>query len=501
MKTIAVVGPNAASLLALEGNYNAIPSHPVLPVDGVEAEFPAAKVLYAQGSPYVEGVALPVPRTLFHTAAGEDGLAGAYYATPDLTGVPKATRDDKQIDFDWTFAPPVPGLDQRSYSVRWTGTITPPQPGTYRLALKVGRCGDGCDGLPATLNRDTEQVAMTLDGHEVDTAHHVLGTEDWGSVTHAVDIILADTKPHPITVEFRHLGPLTFSGISLRWYPPADLEVAEAVRAAKAADVVVACVGLTNELEGEEMPTHIGGFLGGDRTSLDLPAPQEHLLEALAATGKPLVVVLQNGSALSVNWAAAHANAILEAWYPGEAGGQIIAEVLSGKANPSGKLPVTFYASTVDLPAFEDYGMRNRTYRYYTGKPLWPFGYGLSYTRFAYSNLKLSAQTVEAGSPLTVEADVRNTGSRSGDSVAELYLTPPQGGLAPLRQLVAFDRVPLGPGETKHLRWLLDPRRLSSVDAAGLRAMRAGRYSLSLGSPEPDATAAFTIRGEQALPR
>ncbi len=501
VKTIAVVGPNAASLLALEGNYNAIPSHPVLPVDGVESEFPAARVLYAQGSPYAEGVALPVPRTLFHTSAGKEGLTAEYFASPDLSGTPKATRNDKQIDFDWTFAPPVPGLDQKSYSVRWTGTITPPQPGTYKLALKVGRCGDGCDGLPAALNRDTEQVAVTLDGHSVDAAHHVPGTEDWGSVTHEVDLAFADAKPHPITVEFRHLGPLTFSGVSLRWSPPVDLEVAEAVRAAETADVAVACVGLTNELEGEEMPTHIDGFLGGDRTSLDLPAPQERLLEALAATGKPLVVVLQNGSALSVDWAAAHANAILEAWYPGETGGQIIAEVLSGKANPGGKLPVTFYASTAGLPPFDDYSMRDRTYRYYTGKPLWPFGYGLSYTRFAYSNLKLSARTIEAGSPLTVEADVRNTGPRSGDAVAELYLTPPQGGLAPLRQLVAFDRAPLGPGETRHLRWQLDPRRLSTVDAAGLRAVRAGRYSLALGSPEPEAKEVFTIRGEQPLPK
>ncbi len=501
VKTLAVVGPNAASLLALEGNYNAIPSHPVLPVDGLAAGFPEAKVLYAQGSPYVEGVELPAPRTLFHTAGGEQGLTGAYYRSADFSGAPVATRTDKQIDFDWTFAPPVPGLDEKSYSVRWTGTITPPKPGMYTFGLKIGRCGDGCDGLPATLDRNTERVAVTLDGKPVDVSKHTPGTDDWGSLMPEVDLPFADAKPHAITVEFRHGGALTFSGVSLRWLPPVDLELEQAVAAAKQADAVVAVVGLTNELEGEEMPTHVQGFAGGDRTSLDLPAPQERLLQALAGTGKPLIVVAENGSALSLNWAAAHADAIVEAWYPGEAGGEVLADVLAGRVNPSGRLPVTFYASTADLPPFTDYGMRGRTYRYFTGKPLWPFGYGLSYTRFAFSGLKLSGGTLQAGEPLTVEAEVRNTGSIAGEAVAELYLTPPASPLAPFRKLVAFDRAPLAPGETRRLRWQLSPRELSTVDAEGRRAVRPGAYTLALGSPEPEATAKLTIEGEQALPK
>ena len=166
----------------------------------------------------------------------------------------------------------------------------------------------------------------------------------------------------------------------------------EAIAAAKNADVVIAVVGITSQLEGEEMPVSEPGFLGGDRTSIDLPQPEEDLVEAVAATGKPLAVVLMNGSALAVNWINEHANAVLDAWYPGEEGGAAVAETLSGKNNPAGRLPVTFYKGVDQLPNFEDYGMANRTYRYFNGKPLYPFGYGLSYTKFSYSDLSVPTQ-------------------------------------------------------------------------------------------------------------
>ncbi len=499
VKTVAVVGPNAASLLALEGNYNAIPSAPSLPVDALQQQFAGAKVVYAQGSPYVENTELPAPRTLFHTSAGQPGLTAEYFKMSDLSGQPAVTRTDPEIDFDWTYAAPAHGLDQKNFSVRWTGTITPPSPGRYQFGLKIGRCGDGCDGLTDSMNRDTEQVAVTLDGKPVDVSRHTPGTDQYDSVMPEADLTFADAKPHRITVEYRHLHPLNTAGISFRWLPPLDAELQEAVAAAKQADVTVAFVGLTSELEGEEMPVHLEGFSGGDRTSLDLPAPQQRLLEALSATGKPLIVVLENGSALSVNWAQEHANAILEAWYPGEAGGQAIAETLAGVNNPSGKLPVTFYTSVQDLPPFDNYDMRNRTYRYYSGKPLYPFGYGLSYTRFAYSNLKLSSSSVQAGQPLTVEADVRNIGGVAGDAITELYFNPPQADFSPKQQLTAFDRTTLQPGEVAHLRWTLTPRDLSTVDAKGVRAERPGTYMLFLGDSE--AKSSFTIAGEQALPR
>ena len=212
---------------------------------------------------------------------------------------------------------------------------------------------------------------------------------------------------------------------------------------AKAADVVVAVVGITSKLEGEEMKVDVPGFKGGDRTSLDLPKEEEDLLEALQGTGKPVVVVLMNGSALSVNWAAQHANAILDAWYSGEEGGTAIAQTLSGVNNPAGRLPVTFYKGVEQLPPFEDYSMKNRTYRYFDGQPLYPFGYGLSYSKFTYSNLKLSASELNAGDPLSVEVDIRNTSERAGDEVAELYLHFPKSAGAPIRALRGFTRVHL----------------------------------------------------------
>jgi beta-glucosidase len=264
-------------------------------------------------------------------------------------------------------------------------------------------------------------------------------------------------------------------------------------------------VGITSKLEGEEMKVDVPGFKGGDRTSLDLPREEEDLLEALQTTGKPVVVVLMNGSALSVNWAAQHANAILDAWYSGEEGGTAIAQTLSGANNPAGRLPVTFYKGVEQLPPFEDYAMKNRTYRYFDGQPLYPFGYGLSYSRFAYSSLKLSARELNAGDPLSVEVDIRNTSDRAGDEVAELYLHFPKSASAPIRALRGFTRVHLGAGEKKHVAFTLQARDLSEVNEAGDRIVATGTYSVSVGGGQPGTGApseetSFSIRGEQKLP-
>jgi beta-glucosidase len=253
------------------------------------------------------------------------------------------------------------------------------------------------------------------------------------------------------------------------------------------------------------MPVHLEGFSGGDRTAIDLPAVQQELLKAVAATGKPLIVVLQNGSALAVNWAEQNAAAILEAWYPGEEGGTAIAETLAGDNNPAGRLPLTFYTSLSQLPAFEDYAMRNRTYRYFTGQPLFTFGYGLSYTTFAYSRLKVPA-AINAGDPITIEAELKNTGSRAGGEVAELYLTQPRGDETPNHILAGFERVHLAPGESKRVSLTLTPRSLSQVDAQGDHVILPGEYTISLGSTQPGASAGnlaghFTINGHQQLPK
>jgi beta-glucosidase len=296
------------------------------------------------------------------------------------------------------------------------------------------------------------------------------------------------------------------TGPTLAWEPALN-NIDSAVAAAKQADAVVAVVGITRDLEGEEMnrPDMPEGFAGGDRTSLDLPKDEEALIEAMKATGKPLVVVLMNGSALSVNWASQNANAILEAWYPGEEGGTAVGEILSGAYNPSGRLPITFYKLASDLPPFTDYSMKGRTYRYFEGTPLYPFGYGLSYSKFAYSNLKLSTTSLKAGAPLQVDVDVRNTSRIAGGEVAQVYLVFPQIPGAPLRALRGFQRADIAPGDTQHLKFTLNPRDLSCVNESGDRLVAAGAYKIFVGGGQPGtgapgAQAQFSITGEQKLP-
>ncbi len=287
--------------------------------------------------------------------------------------------------------------------------------------------------------------------------------------------------------------------------PASDVPDPAAIAAARDADVVIAVVGITSRLEGEEMRVDQPGFFGGDRTSLDLPAPEEKLVQALAATHKPLVVVLFNGSALAVNWEKAHADAILEAWYSGEEGGAAIAETLSGKNNPAGRLPVTFYQDVHQLPPFEDYSMKGRTYRYFAGEPLWPFGYGLSYTKFAYSGLTLPDEPIDAGEPLNVAVTVKNAGKLAGDEVVQLYLRFPDVGGAPIRALRGFERIHLAPGASRRVEFHLERRDLSMVTDAGDTIVAQGRYTVSVGGGQPGTGAPavsgdFEVKGQITLP-
>jgi len=485
---IAVVGPLADQTRVLLGNYNGIPTHSVSVMDGLRAEFPGAQIRFVPGTQFLNKEALPVPPELLNTD-GNPGVRASYYALNDIFALlgrtapptPLAIRTEPGIGLSTDALPPETA-GKNLVVVVWEAALVPQEAGDYNFGLR----GDGF-------------FRVSLNGEPITMAFNTNGAE-----TKLGRVHFEAGKNYALKVQYR-LNSQASEPPRLVWAKRVPGPTPEAIAAAKDADVVVAVVGITSELEGEEMHVSEEGFKGGDRTSLDLPKPEQELLEGVASTGKPLVVVLLNGSALSVNWAKEHANAILEAWYPGEEGGAAVAQTIAGVNNPSGRLPVTFYTGVDQLPAFEDYSMANRTYRYFTGTPLYPFGHGLSYSKFGYSKVKLSAKNLKAGNPLTVEADVKNTSQRDGDEVVELYLTFPKLPGAPIRALRGFTRVHVRTGKTAHVRLTLNPRDLSYVNEAGDRMIAPGSYNLSIGGGQPGTIApvvesAFSITGQTQLP-
>ncbi len=473
-ETIAVIGPNADSLDTLVGNYYGKPSHPVTVLDGIRARFPKAKILYSQGSGLVgrEELAIPDDALCVDAACSAHGLAMDAFATHEITATPAHSDKVANARQAWS------GEDKDT-ATRWTGFLTAPKSGEYSFRY-------------ASENGYRIWIGDTLVVDE-------WGVTDSPSID-AGRITLDAGKTYPIRVEAAQSGQTGRQ--QLVWSVPDD-DGQDAVAMAKQADVVIFVGGLSARIEGEEMKLKADGFAGGDRTSLDLPAPQEQLLEKLQATGKPVVLVLENGSALSVNWAQKNVQAIVEAWYPGGQGGQAVAELLAGDFSPAGRLPVTFYQSASQLPAFDNYTMAGRTYRYFNGPVLYPFGYGLSYTDFTYSDAKVSTAKVKAGKPLKASVTVANTGSRDSDEVVELYVAKPGDSAHPV--LAGFSRVHLKSGASQKVSFDLDARRLSQVDAAGKRHVEPGKYVLSLGGGQPaytkTATASLTVTGRADVPK
>jgi beta-glucosidase len=495
LRSIAIIGPNADAIPALEGNYNAVASHPIVPLTAFEQRLPG-RVRYAQGSPYVDGIPVPVPETAFSSMSnggGERGLTAEYFNGSDLSGSPVFTRIDRHIDFDWNGASPVDDVSSKSFSVRWTGSITAPSSGAIDFGFSLAHCST-CD--------DAETVKVWFDGKLVDDYSHA-PTHGRRAPTTRFEVTFNDVKSHSIRIEYTHNAPHFGAGLTFNWNPPVTALREQAVAAAAKSDVIIAFLGLSPEIEGEEMPVHVQGFDGGDRRTIELPTVQQQLITALAATGKPLVLVLMNGGALALQSTEQKAAAILEAWYPGQAGGAAIAETLFGENNPSGRLPVTFYAGTDQLPPFNDYAMKDRTYRYFTGAPLYRFGYGLSYTCFQYTSGRLSTETLQAGDSLIVSAQVKNTGARDGDETVELYLIPKAIAGSPLRTLVGFEKIHLSKGETKSVEVIIAPRLLSLVAADGSRRVQPGEYELYLGGGQPSHDTGvflpFRIKGSSAL--
>jgi beta-glucosidase len=480
VKRIAVVGPLADQTAVLLGNYNGGPTHTVSVLEGMKAEFPDAKIVYVPGTQFLSRQGEPIPASLLTTPDGKPGLKAEYASRSifDAKTPPVTSRIESTVNLNASSLPEqAKGI--HDLAVQWTGLLTPNASGDYLLGIKVDGFGH-----------------VAVDGKSIINL--------WSKDTSFAQIHLEKGHAVKLEVSYGRTGDVKPEA-QLLWAPVNNAPDPAAIAAAKNADVVVAVVGITSQLEGEEMPTDQPGFSGGDRTSIDLPKPEEDLVQAVAATGKPLVVVLMNGSALGVNWERAHANAIVEAWYSGEEGGAAIAETLSGKNNPAGRLPVTFYKDVHQLPHFEDYSMKGRTYRYFEGDPLWPFGYGLSYTTFSYSNLTLPDAPINAGDPLTASVTVTNTGKVAGDEVVQLYLKFPDVAGAPRRALRAFRRIHLEPGANQSVDFQLNPRDLSMVTEMGDIIVAEGEYTASVGGGQPGTDAPsvsgnFKVKGQIFLP-
>lgn len=478
IKTLAVIGPNADNFESLVGNYNGIAKNSVTILKGITNKVvPQTKIVYAEGSDLAEGVSnlVVIPSRYLTAPNGRQGAFGEYFNNREMKGEPVFTRIDDQINFYWEHMSPRMDIPDDDFGVKWTTFLTPPETGTYAL----GSWG-------------SSYYEVHLDGEKVISErneHHAFHKE--------YSVNLEKGKKYKVEVLYKN-----FAGdadMKLLWAPPRPDMIANAVSAAKEADAVVLVLGLSQRLEGEEMPIKIEGFLGGDRTNLNLPAVQERLLEAVIATGKPVIVVLTSGGAMSVNQAQSKAAAVMLAGYGGQQGGNAVADVLFGDYNPAGRLPVTYYKSIDQIPAFENYDMIGRTYRFFTQEPLYPFGYGLSYTNFTYSNLVLPEKAV-AGETINVKVTVTNTGKLPGDEVVQLYLndekaTTPR----PIRQLEGFVRISLNAGESKDVEMTLEPRQFSIINNKEKRVIEPGYFNVSIGGKQPGFTGYLDPQFTQVL--
>jgi len=495
LKRIAVVGPTADDTMALLGNYFGTPAAPVTILQGIRDAAKGIDVRYARGVDLVEGRDDPTATPLIEAAylrpsadSPERGLRGEYFRTADLSGTPALVRTDAQIGFRWDRgsptdnllargeAAPGQGIPSDGFSIRWSGELLPPVSGRYRIEAAAD---DGyrlyVDGKPV-LDRWDRSDRLQGDGVELD---------------------LQAGRAYALKLEY--FDAERDAGVRLGWrMPGAKPPFEEAVDAARDADVVVFVGGLTGDVEGEEMKVNYPGFAGGDRTDLRLPAPQRALLEALHATGKPVVMVLTGGSALAVEWAETNVPAILMSWYPGQRGGTAVGQALFGDVNPGGRLPVTFYRADQAMPAFDDYTMEGRTYRYFRGSPLYPFGHGLSYTRFDYGKLQLDAARIGNDGTLKVQVEIANTGKRAGDEVVQLYAKRLQATPGDAQQeLRGFQRVHLAPGERRTVAFELQANQaLRQYDEArAAYAVPTGAYEVRVGASSADirATRRFTV--------
>ncbi|UMB60981.1 glycoside hydrolase family 3 C-terminal domain-containing protein [Lutibacter sp. A80] len=467
VKKVAVIGPNSDDLEVLLGNYNGYPSNPITPLKGIIDKLPDAEVNFAVGCKTAEGLPIfeVIPTSVLFTdeTLQTNGLNAAYYSNLNCEGTPNHSQIDKNVDFIWRTKAPFSDMKYDHFSVRWTGYLSVQKTGKYALG------GEAFSGMKLYLD---DKLLV-----EREDVHHPKKEYEYVS--------LEAGKKYKIKLEYKQ-NNTDYAIMRFLWEAPTDSLEQEAIEIAKKSDLIVLCMGLSPLLEGEEMKVKVDGFSGGDRLDVKLPKTQTDLMKKLNKLGKPMVLVLLNGSAVAINWENDNIPAIIEAWYPGQAGGTAIADVIFGDYNPAGRLPLTFYKDINDIPEFSEYDMKGKTYRYFKGEALYPFGYGLSYTNFKYSDLKIQKE-ISTNQNLKVSVDITNKGEFNGEEVVQLYATRlKDDGLNPTRLLLGFNRIHLNVGETKTVEFTVTPKQLAIVNKDYQQVVINEEISISVGGEQPE---------------
>ena len=464
IKKIAVLGPNADNRIVILGNYNGMPSRLVTVLDGIKEKLgPNVEVIYEKAINFTNDTLLVYDDiSSLYSIDGKAGVKAEYFNNEKLEGSPAVTQIEKDIDHYWPEGQiPATGVGTIHYSARYTTWLTAQKDDVMNLEI------EGDDGYRIFIN-DSLYVNSWLRNR-------------WGAKQFRLPV-KKDAR-YKIVVEFYQNEGNASIRLKSGKYQKTDF--AALAQRLKDVDAIVFAGGISPQLEGEEMPVNFPGFNGGDRTTILLPAIQTELLKTLKSSGKPIAFVMMTGSAIAIPWENENIPAIINAWYGGQSAGTAVADVLFGDYNPAGRLPVTFYKSDSDLPSFMSYDMTGRTYRYFKGEALYPFGYGLSYTTFNYDQFTLPA-TIAAGKSVTVSVRVTNTGKKGGEEVVQLYVAHQnQTGRAPIKALKGFQRIYLKAGESKVVKFQLSAADLSLVNENGELKQPKGKVSISVGGGQP----------------
>jgi len=468
VKKIALIGPNAANEHVLLGNYNGTPSNPVSLYTGLKDKLPGTEILYSKGCDYVNEPEFfnNFPSSLLYTDQNlsEKGIMVEFFANKDFTGDAVIRRVEQNIFLSDEFGVPYEGLEEKNFSVRWSGFVKVEETARYKFVV------EGSENFRIYLNE--KQI---IAGGEENSSEFIL---------------LEAEKPQQLRIDL--IADTEEFYMFMLWkIDPEDIE-RNALAAAADAEVIFLAMGISTEIEGEELGVELTGFAGGDRTKIELPGVQQDLIRKIKKLNKPIILVLMGGGSFALKEEQTMCDAIVEVWYPGQAGGTAIADVLFGDYNPAGRLPLTFYKSTSDLPDFRNYDMQGRTYKFFDGEPLYAFGHGLSYTTFSYGNYKIS-ESINAGQDVELSVDVQNTGQLAGDEVVQVYVKDVNASVrTPIQSLQGFERVHLKPGQKQTVRFRLTAKNLALLNDNMLWMVEPGEFIVSVGGGQPGYVPATT---------